>query len=59
MLEADMITFLSTKIPKVDISLEKMVKPIHHHGSGENQRSLEYYSLGDQHLWLQSSFVLF
>ena len=55
-----MITFLSTKMPKVDIPLEKMVKLIHHHGSGENQRSLEYYSLGDQHLWLQSSFfVLF
>ena len=35
-----MITFLSTKMPKVDIPLEKIVKPIHHHGSGENQTSL-------------------
>ena len=38
MLEADMI--LSTKMPRVNIPLEKMVKPIYHHGSGENQRSL-------------------
>jgi len=41
MLGADIITFLSTKMPKVDIPLKKIVKPIHHHGSGENQRSIE------------------
>ena len=35
-----MITFLGTKMPRVDLPLEKMVKPIHHHGSGKNQRSL-------------------
>ena len=40
MLEADMNTFLGTKMPRVDLPLEKMVKPVNHHGSGKNQRSL-------------------
>ena len=40
MLEADMITFLGTKMPRVNLPWEKMVKPIHLHGSGKNQRSL-------------------
>ena len=40
MLNADMITFLSTKMPRVDLPLEKMVKPIHRHGRGEKQKSL-------------------
>ena len=35
-----MITSLGTKMPRVDLPLEKMVKPIHHHGSGENQRRI-------------------
>ena len=35
-----MITFLGTKMPRVDLPLEKIVKPIHHHSSGKNQRSL-------------------
>ena len=35
-----MITFLGTKMPRVDLPLEKIVKPTHHHGSRENQRSL-------------------
>ena len=35
-----MVTFLGTKMPRVDQPLEKMVKPIHQHGSGKNQRSL-------------------
>ena len=40
MLKTDMITFLGTKMPRVDQPLEKTVKPIHHHGTGKKQRSL-------------------
>ena len=35
-----MITCLGTKMPRVDLPLEKMVKPINRHSSGKKQRSL-------------------
>ena len=41
-----MITFLGTKMPRVDLPLEKMVKPIHHQSSGKKPE-ITNYSSGD------------
>ena len=40
MFKADIITFLGTKMPRVELPLENKVKQIHHQGSEKSQRSL-------------------
>ena len=40
MFKSNIITFLSTKMPRVGLPSEKRVKLIHSNGSGESQRLL-------------------